>query len=126
MAVRKFQSGLINTTMVDIYVGEKGQIFYDPDTGEFRISDGKTMGGRPIAPSAKKTMTIPSWPPTYILPNTIYRVLNQANGTVDIWETEMNGTPYKHTDSSIQTQINNIDYANIFVNSAGQPITPFN
>jgi hypothetical protein len=126
MAVRKFQSGLINTVLVDNYVGEKGHIFYDPLTGEFRISDGRTPGGKPIAPQSKKTLFIPAWPPTYVLPNAIYKVLNQETGTMDIWETELDGTVYKHTDSNIQAQIDAIDYSEIFVNSAGQPITPFN
>jgi hypothetical protein len=126
MAIRKFKAGLVNTINVDEYIGEWGQIFYDPDTGEFRLGDLVTPGGRPLAPQGKKTLFIPAWPPAYVLPNAIYKVLNRDTNTMDIWETELDGTVYKHTDSNIQAQIDAIDYSEIFVNSAGQPIIPFN
>ena len=47
MTVRKIASGNVNTTL-DKFVGEDGILFYDHNTGELRISDGHTPGGRPL------------------------------------------------------------------------------
>ena len=44
---RKIKSGLTQASF-DTYIGEIGQIFFNNDTGEIRISDGVTPKGRPV------------------------------------------------------------------------------
>lgn len=121
MAIRKIKAGLVTQTILSRFVGEDGQIFYDPRSGELRISDGTTPGGFPISPY-KRTLTIPSWPPAYLAPNTIYKVFNQTTNVVEAWETDGNGNAFKQSDASISDVI---DVTKIFVNSSGLPIEPY-
>ena len=51
MHIRKVKAGGVNAT-IDDFVGEKGIIFYDQETGRLRLSDGHTPGGVEIYPSA--------------------------------------------------------------------------
>lgn len=44
---RKLKAGLVKSDIND-YVGTKGEMFFNTETGEFRISDGITPGGQPI------------------------------------------------------------------------------
>jgi hypothetical protein len=48
MTVRKIQSGRVVTLTAEQFIGEKGTIFYNEDTGNLRMSDGLTVGGVPI------------------------------------------------------------------------------
>lgn len=45
MPVQKIKAGRIITVQAETYVGEKGTIFYDENTGVLRLSDGITPGG---------------------------------------------------------------------------------
>ena len=47
MAFRKIKAGLVNGP-INQHVGEIGNLFFDIDTGELRLSDGVTPGGIPI------------------------------------------------------------------------------
>lgn len=58
MPVQKIKSGRVITVQAETYVGEKGIIFYDEDTGVLRLSDGITPGG----------ILVQSTTSTYILP----------------------------------------------------------
>lgn len=60
MPVQKIKSGRIITVQAETYVGEKGIIFYDEDTGVLRLSDGVTPGG--ILVQSTSTAS------TYVLP----------------------------------------------------------
>lgn len=44
---RKIKAGLVNHP-IENFIGEKGNIFFNVDTGELRLSDGVTPGGIPI------------------------------------------------------------------------------
>lgn len=44
---RKIKAGLVNHP-IEQFVGEVGNMFFDVDTGELRLSDGVTPGGIPI------------------------------------------------------------------------------
>lgn len=44
---RKIKAGLVNHPITN-FIGEKGNIFFNIDTGELRLSDGVTPGGIPI------------------------------------------------------------------------------
>ena len=44
---RKIKAGLVNHP-IENFVGEIGNMFFDIDTGELRLSDGVTPGGIPI------------------------------------------------------------------------------
>ena len=46
--IRKIKAGLVNKTTLNTFIGEIGNIFFDPDTGELRLSDGITPGGIPL------------------------------------------------------------------------------
>jgi hypothetical protein len=48
MPIQKIKSGRVLSPEVNEYIGNKGQIFFDEDTGELRLSDGITIGGIPI------------------------------------------------------------------------------
>lgn len=49
MPVQKIKSGRVLHPGVADYVGTAGQLFYDEELGELRISDGVTPGGRVVA-----------------------------------------------------------------------------
>ena len=46
--IRKIKAGLVKKTTLNTFIGEIGNIFFDPDTGELRLSDGTTPGGIPL------------------------------------------------------------------------------
>ena len=48
MSVLKIQAGRVVQTTLDTYIGIKGTIFYNEETGELRLSDGVTPGGVPL------------------------------------------------------------------------------
>ena len=48
MAFRKIKAGLVNGP-INQHVGEVGNLFFDIETGELRLSDGVTPGGIPIS-----------------------------------------------------------------------------
>ena len=48
MPSEKIWSSYKPTAEFDTYVGEVGEIFFEPSTGDMRISDGSTPGGLPI------------------------------------------------------------------------------
>jgi len=45
MSIRKFRASRVNNTTANVYVGQPGDMFYDPLTGQMKISDGTTPGG---------------------------------------------------------------------------------
>ena len=49
MSIRKLRAGRVPTVTASQYIGEKGTIFWNESTGEFRLSDGHTVGGLSIA-----------------------------------------------------------------------------
>jgi hypothetical protein len=49
MPIQKIKSGRVITVPVDLFIGEKGILFYDEETGELRLSDGVTPGGIPVS-----------------------------------------------------------------------------
>jgi len=49
MAIQKLFTSRANGTNGNIYVGKPGQMFYNEQTGNLRLSDGVTPGGNPIA-----------------------------------------------------------------------------
>lgn len=49
MPIQKIKSGRVITVTSDEFIGDKGTIFYDEDTGELKLSDGITPGGIPIS-----------------------------------------------------------------------------
>ena len=46
--IRKIKAGLVNKTTINTFIGKVGNIFFNPDTGELRLSDGITPGGIPL------------------------------------------------------------------------------
>lgn len=55
MTIQKIKSGRVNSITANEFVGEKGTIFYNEDTGELRLSDGHTLGGNSVIPVASPT-----------------------------------------------------------------------
>ena len=55
--VRKIKAGLVKTDLNDFIGADPGIIFYDNTTGEFRISDGTTPGGKKIIGDAGTDLT---------------------------------------------------------------------
>ena len=48
MSIRKFRSGRVPNATASTWVGEVGTMFYDETTGQLKIADGHTPGGRYI------------------------------------------------------------------------------
>ena len=46
--IRKIKAGLVLKTDVNSFIGEEGNIFFNPDNGDLRLSDGITPGGIPL------------------------------------------------------------------------------
>lgn len=46
-AFRKIKAGLVNSNIQD-FVGEVGNMFFNIETGELRLSDGITPFGKPV------------------------------------------------------------------------------
>lgn len=56
--IRKIKAGLVNKTDINSFVGEVGNIFFNPDNGELRLSDGVTPGGIPIGGGGTGTISV--------------------------------------------------------------------
>lgn len=48
MTIQKIKSGRVTSVVADVFVGDKGQIFYNEDLGDLRLSDGISPGGIPL------------------------------------------------------------------------------
>ena len=46
--IRKIKAGLVLKTDVNSFIGEEGNIFFNPNNGDLRLSDGITPGGIPL------------------------------------------------------------------------------
>jgi len=57
MAIFKIQAGQVVTQTIDTFIGQEGTIFYDKFTGELRLSDGHTPGGKPLITNTGLTST---------------------------------------------------------------------
>jgi len=49
MAIHKLFTSRVKNTLGTTFVGERGRLFYDENTGQLRLSDGRTPGGQTIA-----------------------------------------------------------------------------
>lgn len=58
MPVQKIKSGRVLSPGVNEFIGSHGQIFYDEDIGELRLSDGVTPGGIPITTGGTGTFAL--------------------------------------------------------------------
>lgn len=58
MPVQKIKSGRVLSPGVNEFIGSHGQIFYDEDIGELRLSDGVTPGGIPITTGGTGTFLL--------------------------------------------------------------------
>ncbi len=58
MPIYKVKAGRVVTVSAETYVGDKGVIFYDEDTGELRLSDGETPGGISIVTGSTGSGTL--------------------------------------------------------------------
>lgn len=59
MAFRKIKAGLVNSD-IDQFIGEVGNLFFDIDTGELRLSDGITPGGVAVGGAGGGSYTLPT------------------------------------------------------------------
>lgn len=74
---RVYTEGL-GSTDASSFVGNKGELFYDPDTTVLRLSDGATPGGVQVAPSENSIANITELAPGAPSGATAY---NGVNGT---------------------------------------------
>lgn len=51
MPIQKIKSGRVLNPEIDSFIGNKGQLFFDEDTGQLRLSDGVTAGGISVSGS---------------------------------------------------------------------------
>jgi hypothetical protein len=56
---RKIVAGLVKSD-INAFVGEQGNIFFDVQSGEFRLSDGTTPGGIPLGTGGGGGYTLPT------------------------------------------------------------------
>jgi hypothetical protein len=80
MTIQKIKSGRIPGQSAETYVGNNGQLFYNEASGELRVSDGITPGGRIVSGGGGGTATYPSQT------NHAGEFL-QTNGTTVLWAT---------------------------------------
>ena len=53
---RKIKAGLVQNEISE-FIGEEGNIFFNVETGEFRLSDGITPGGLPLSTGSNGNAT---------------------------------------------------------------------
>jgi hypothetical protein len=58
MSILKIQAGQVVTQTIDTFIGQEGTIFYDKFTGELRLSDGHTPGGKPLSGIGKIAVSL--------------------------------------------------------------------
>ena len=123
-------------TQTQNFIGTPGEIFYDPDVGALRISDGVTVGGLPlpatiishptvydedIIPVFDNTYTIGSstlrWKSIYIGPGTLY-IQDQNNAGLNCALTVLDGV--LQINGANQLQVGQLR----FVDNAIQSTTP--
>ena len=53
---RKIKAGLVKND-IESFIGEEGNLFFNIETGELRLSDGSTPGGNPIGGNSVTTIS---------------------------------------------------------------------
>ena len=59
MSIRKLRAGRVPGVTASQYVGVQGTIFWDEPTGQLRLSDGDTPGGKVLNPAVAASSTTP-------------------------------------------------------------------
>ena len=72
-SVNRFFVEKLGGTTANRFVGNVGEVFYDPDTGQLRVSDGSTAGGISIGGNSTYGQFYSTATQTVALPNTEYR-----------------------------------------------------
>ena len=85
MAIQKLFTSRANGTNGNIYVGERGHMFYNEQTGNLRISDGVTPGGNPIALGSNRIGDIVFNGTTMSSTGTNQDVTIASNGTGNVY-----------------------------------------
>jgi len=85
MSIQKLFTSRANGTNGNIYVGERGHMFYNEQTGNLRISDGVTPGGNPIALGSNRIGDIEFNGTTMSSTGTNQDVTIASNGTGNIY-----------------------------------------
>jgi len=85
MAIQKLFTSRANGTNGNIYVGERGHMFYNEQTGNLRISDGITPGGNPIALGSNRIGDIEFNGTTMSSTGTNQDVIVASNGTGNVY-----------------------------------------
>lgn len=72
---RKIKAGLVKSN-IETFVGEEGNLFFDVESGELRLSDGQTLGGIPVSggEGGGTTLTVSETGNDEIITNEITRV----------------------------------------------------
>ena len=60
MTVQKIKSGRVRGIDADTFVGDLGQLFYNEDLGDLRLSDGVTPGGTPLSTGGGSGYVLPT------------------------------------------------------------------
>jgi hypothetical protein len=85
MAIQKLFTSRANGTNGNIYVGERGHMFYNEQTGNLRISDGVTPGGNPIALGSNRIGDMEFTGTTMSSTGTNQDVTIASNGTGNVY-----------------------------------------
>jgi len=85
MAIQKLFTSRANGTNGNIYVGKPGQMFYNEQTGNLRLSDGVTPGGNPIALGSNRIGNIVFNGATMSSTGTNQDVTIASNGTGNVY-----------------------------------------
>jgi len=97
MAISKIWSSYKPVSNLNTYVGEQGEIFYDENTGELRISNGVTPGGLPISASVTVTNKVE------LDDDTIAAITGGDAGTVELGSTSLSALENISIDSGTIT-----------------------
>lgn len=79
MTIQKIKSGRVTSVVADEFVGDLGQIFYNEELGDLRLSDGVSPGGIPLvlgssggSGGGNATMIVAPSPPSTNVPGTMW------------------------------------------------------
>ena len=134
MPIQKIQSGRVITVIADNFVGNAGQLFYDESTGDIRLSDGITVGGKRILGqgSIVQSATAPAASTSTIWYDTVSERLF-INNTVDWIPVSGNASTVLSTASTTvlggikvgnELSISNTGTLNVVLSAVGQDVIP--